>query len=335
MFSTALLLSLSVSAQASTIFALNATTDELMVYDTIAASSYSAGAIGFNYEFGDAAYDEATATMYFVVARPTPELYAWNTSTGAYGLVGGLTVDELFAADVDPSTGHILAVQNSTGDLYDIDPANGAATLVANTGIAADGGYWDDTLDGLVVNAIGAQTFFYITRAGVVTLLGGSGLGLNNNDFDLETSTGTIYSFDWSMNIQSFQYPSFSLLSTTGSAFASDALVIWADVPPIPDPLMQTVSGTCPGSLTIQGSYLTPGGQAAILSGTGPGTFTIPVGVCAGSSVGLTAPRLLTTVTVPPSGTISGTPTFNAAQCARSYQIVDLTTCRVSNVYQP
>lgn len=336
MITTALLtLALSSSAQAATILSVNATTDELMVFDTTTAVSYSAGSLGFSYDFGDAAYDDALATMYIVVARPTPSLYAFNLTTGAFGLVANLTVNELFAADVDPSTGHILAIQNSTGDMYDIHPTTGVETFVYSVGVRADGGYWDDALDGLVVNPIGAQSYYLVSRTGLATFLGGSGGFVDNNDVDLDAASGQIWSFDWSTNIRSLSYPSFGLLTSAANTYASDALVIIDNVPPIPDPLMETVSGTCPGTIGIQGSYLTPGGQAAVLTGTGPGTFTIPVGVCTGYSVGLTAPRLLATVTVSPSGTISGTPTFNAAQCAKSYQIVDLTTCRVSNVYQP
>ncbi len=206
---------------------------------------------------------------------------------------------------------------------------------MANVGIEADGGYWDDSLDGLVVNSIAAQSYFLVSRTGVVNFLGGSGGFVDNNDFDLDAGTGQVWSFDWSTTIRTLSYPAFGLLTATANTYASDALVIIDSVPVVPDPVMETAFGSCPGPVGIEGSNLTPGGQAAVLSGSGPGTFTIPVGVCAGFSVGITAPRLLATVTVSANGTISGTPTFNAAQCAKSYQIVDLATCRVSNVYQP
>lgn len=331
-----LLLGLASSAHAATILAVNATTDELMVRSTTGAFvEYSAGPLGFSYDFGDAAYDDAAGLFYIVVARPTPALYKFDLNTGAFGLVANLTQPDLFAADVDPTTGNVLAVQYGTSNLFSIDPNTGVETFIATTTVAPSGGYWDDALDGLVINTIGTQEFKLVSRTGVTTTLANAGGGMNDVDFDLETATNTVWGLDWSAVTWSFSYSTFGLLGSTAGAYQSDAAAIIDNTPYVPAPSMQTTSGSCPGVIGISATNLTPGGQAAILSSAATGSFIIPTGICTGTPVGLAAPSLLSMVTVPPSGTISGTPTFNAAQCARFYQVVDIATCQVTNVYQP
>lgn len=331
-----LLLGLATSAQASTMLTINSDTDELMVYSTTGAfAEYSAGWIGFDYQFGDAAYDDAAGLYYIIVARPTPALYKLDLNTGAYGLVAYLTQTDLFAADVDPTTGNILAVQYPTMNMFSIDPNTGVETFVATTGVNPSGGYWDDALDGLVINTIGLQEFKLVTRTGVTTTLASYASGVNDSDFDLDTTTGTVWGVDWSPTLWSFSYPAFGVLLGAPTAYHTDATAIIDNPAYVPPPSMQTTSGSCPGVIGISATHLTPGGQAAILNGSAPGSFTIPTGACAGNLVGLAAPHLLSMVTVPPSGTVSGTPTFNAAQCAKYYQVVDIATCRVTNVYHP
>jgi len=92
---------------------------------------------------------------------------------------------------------------------------------------------------------------------------------------------------------------------------------------------------SCPGPVPPRIAGLTSRGTAAILQGSGPGSFTIPSGNCAGTVVPLANPRLLTAVNVPVSGDVTASPTFSAGMCGKSFLAVDLNTCRISNAFIP
>lgn len=50
-----------------------------------------------------------------------------------------------------------------------------------------------------------------------------------------------------------------------------------------------TVTGACPGPITIAASGATPGGTVAIAWSATTGTFALPSGTCAGTTLGLAA----------------------------------------------
>ncbi len=95
-----------------------------------------------------------------------------------------------------------------------------------------------------------------------------------------------------------------------------------------------TVSGVCPGEVTVNISGVTPDGLVAILAAASEGTFTVPGGRCAGTELGLADPRVLTTVTADINGEVSLAPTVSAGACGLFIQAADVTTCMPSNVAQ-
>jgi len=325
-------LALSLDAHAAIALAISAGTDEIYVYDTTLGTSYSAGYIGFDYEFGDFAYDDIAYKLHIVVARPTPELWTWDLLTGSYGPVGPLP-PEIFAADVDPQTGHILAADWLNLTLWDIDPATAAATPIASLPTVFDGGFWDNSIDALVFNTPGSADFYSITRTGVATHIGGDYTWINNNDFDLEVATGVVHSMDYSSQYLTFSHPSYTTIGPGSISWYGDAFAI-IDNPATPG-IRLTGTGSCPGPINISITGLTPGGRVAILQASGAGSFTVPSGSCAGTVIPLNRPRLLATPSADASGAINATPTFGAAMCGKSYLAVDLTTCALSNVYIP
>lgn len=89
-------------------------------------------------------------------------------------------------------------------------------------------------------------------------------------------------------------------------------------------------AGACPGTMTLTTSGGTAAGAVAVLFGA-PGSTMKPDGVCAGTFLQLSNPRIFTVIIANGSGV--GTMTFNApaVACGRTLQAVDLATCGVSN----
>jgi hypothetical protein len=91
-----------------------------------------------------------------------------------------------------------------------------------------------------------------------------------------------------------------------------------------------TVSGTCPGTVTFDWNGFNAG-TFSVLTGAAQGTFTIPPGApCAGTQIGLTRPSLVTTQSTNATGTV--TATLGRNFCGELIQMVDMTSCQVSNV---
>ncbi|MEZ4241337.1 MAG: hypothetical protein R3F59_35305 [Myxococcota bacterium] len=91
------------------------------------------------------------------------------------------------------------------------------------------------------------------------------------------------------------------------------------------------VTGTCP-SITWAAEGLTPGGRAVLMGARQPGQQTLPVGPCAGSLTGLgplVRSQVLRTDEV--GGYLRAT-ALAGGECRAAYQLLDLATCRVSNV---
>lgn len=87
------------------------------------------------------------------------------------------------------------------------------------------------------------------------------------------------------------------------------------------------LSGDCPGPVSVFAGNLTPGGAVAVIRGTGPGSFTVPSGACAGANVPLASPSLISLVTANGFGQWSLVPTLGGPACAAWISVVDMATC--------
>jgi len=91
-----------------------------------------------------------------------------------------------------------------------------------------------------------------------------------------------------------------------------------------------TISGSCPGSVTLSATGGTPGGVAGIIFGQA-GSDPLLGGPCAGTQTDLTNPQLFRTLPFDGSGSFSLTATAPSAVCGLSLQVVDGASCTVSN----
>lgn len=324
-------------AEASTMLLVDATNDRLVAIDTVTQVNTVIQSLGFAYDFGDATYDPATGIYYIIVARPSTSLYAYDTATGTMTLRGSLAINEVFAAGFDPSSGYIYAVQNSTSNFYRMDPSNGTMTLIGNIGVAADGGYWDSVRGGLVVNRIATQELHLVLANGNHSLIGDNGVYSDNTDFDRDYGTDLLWSYDWSRNYRSLSSATLAIQSSGSYGFASDAMAIVDSVsPPPPAPLeFSFSSGSCPGPLTLSFSGFTPFGAIGFVRGTGPGSFSVPRGGCAGTTMDLASPSFMRFLYADASGNLTLNVNSQAHHCGYYYQAMDMSTCGVTDYDTP
>lgn len=97
-----------------------------------------------------------------------------------------------------------------------------------------------------------------------------------------------------------------------------------------------SVTGTCPGPMTVTISGLTPGGSYYLARAQNAGVATIPGGPCGGTEIRLNPASpgwSVSTLSSPPSGTATFSITAPASMCNRRFEVVDVGSCQVSNVW--
>lgn len=309
--------------------------DHVVAVDTLNHTTADLGPLGFDWVGGDAAYDEAAGRVLLLSAGPSRALYAFDLATFAVTEIGPLGIDNLGAADIDPSTGLIWAVQSNSGDLYAIDAATGVASFQAHTGILADGGYWDPIRHGLVIARHGNNELLLLGGPQHnITSLGVPGGWAGPSDLGCDPETMNVWTIRSNGDVTVYSQPRFQIVDQLSLPFGSDAAVFVRDfaLPGLPRIAGQ---GSCPGSidLTIDGG--TPGSSVAILSAAGTGRSAIPQGVCAGMPVGLASPQVIGVVRADGAGVIHRTLSAPPGLCGTAFQAIDLQTCQVSNVWIP
>jgi|GEM_PF-3579946 len=93
-----------------------------------------------------------------------------------------------------------------------------------------------------------------------------------------------------------------------------------------------SLTGACPGPITITATGLTPGGSVQLWSGKNPGSTIINSGNCAGADLNIAKAKLQTTRKADANGTLRIGREFSEANCGRLFQVLDLATCATSNV---
>ncbi len=113
----------------------------------------------------------------------------------------------------------------------------------------------------------------------------------------------------------------------TGSPFAGP----YGAPPPMLPSLM--IAGACPGVVDIIGTDLSSGGQVALLTANGFGISNLPGGPCIGVLTDLDAGSMTFrgTFNADGFGELILSPTLPAGACGSAVQLLDLTTCTVTN----
>jgi len=91
------------------------------------------------------------------------------------------------------------------------------------------------------------------------------------------------------------------------------------------------VTGTCPGTLDIAVTGATPNGTVPLVFGSGPGSFIVPGGQCAGVELALSQPRVRGRETADANGAINVMKTVPGGACGMLLQVLDIGSCSTSN----
>ena len=94
-----------------------------------------------------------------------------------------------------------------------------------------------------------------------------------------------------------------------------------------------TVSGSCPGTVTLQLTGGTPNSNAGLIFSNATGSDVLGAGPCVGTPSGLDGPGLFSLVPLDNMGRFSLTRTAPAGVCGVFLQVVD-SSCNLSNVEQ-
>lgn len=99
------------------------------------------------------------------------------------------------------------------------------------------------------------------------------------------------------------------------------------------DGLSLTVAGASCPSVTFNVSGAAPFATLAFISGRSAGSFTVPSGICAGSTMGVTPPILRAIVGADSGGGLSLSVVLPPVACGTLFiQVVEVNTCSTSNV---
>jgi len=93
-----------------------------------------------------------------------------------------------------------------------------------------------------------------------------------------------------------------------------------------------SLSGSCPGPMTVTINGAAPGAEVVVGIGTGNGGITLPSGPCAGTDIELSGVITRKSFTADASGTVSFTENPGAGVCGGFVQAVDFTTCDASDL---
>jgi len=157
----------------------------------------------------------------------------------------------------------------------------------------------------------------------------------STDTFDVDTNAnalrwGTMYNYGFEANAPPARLEASVELFRPGAADAPTALVIGPNNLS-GEPLL-SAAGSCPGNLDLAIENLAPGGRIGIVSGNSPGQTTIPGGVCAGVELDVANASLLRVANADQDGKFSLSQPLSDRPCGRVLQVVDLTTCAVSNI---
>lgn len=97
-----------------------------------------------------------------------------------------------------------------------------------------------------------------------------------------------------------------------------------------PPPPSLSITGSCPGPVTVNLANCTPGGSIPVLMGAA-GIYVKPGGACAGITLGINPPSLLVMLTADGAGAASLSGNAPAGACGRTLQGVDAATCTATN----
>jgi hypothetical protein len=293
-------------------------------------SGYSASAAGLAalgithtaYDSNGAAFLAASASADLLIVE-TPGNY-WPPDVGSAVATalsqGKLVITHHWAYDFDGTSAALLpALGIGTPTVYDFYPSD-----LFSTGSPVD---FFSVLGGALTQGqdlAGYDNTYFTTISGTIAATNASGqtaIAVTNGG---TTIVNGYVPWDW-------QYTD---VNGNGKPDGQDVVEAEIDylLNGVTPRLTLAMTGSCPGTIAVSITNGTPNGPMGVVRANGTGAFTVPSGPCAGTQLGLgtSGITLLATPNFNASGNKSASPTLGV--CNKYYQIVNLTTCEVSNV---
>lgn len=197
------------TAHAGLLYAIDTSNDTLVTFDTMTLAQNVIGDLGTDVLFGGAAYDPNSDTMYLVGGRNNNALYTVNRGTGAASLVGNHGIEDIFGLAYDSLNNVLYGTSDSENNLYSLNIATGATTLLASTQtgsvIRIGGGLaYNSLTDQLIGIRDGEGDLYEINRlTGQGTLLF-DGPFTNNSGLTYDPDANLYWDIDWDGNLYSY-----------------------------------------------------------------------------------------------------------------------------------
>ena len=172
--------------------------DVLVAIDPLTLTTMDVGPLGVAFDFGEVAWDTTNGVLWMIDGRPQESLYTVDTTTGMATLVGPHLITDLFGLAHDPTTNTVYGSGESPTGFYSMNQMTGAATLIGDPAVAADGLTYDSLRDEIVALAGGGGQMHSIDRmTGAPTLLSSEGF-INNCGLAYDPFQDVYWAIDWS-----------------------------------------------------------------------------------------------------------------------------------------
>ena len=250
-----------------------------------------------------------------------------------------ISADGRFVAFLSTAGNLVLGDTNGRDDIFVHDRDTGITERVS---VASDG--TQENANSRFSPAISADGRFVAFDSFATNLVPGDTNG-REDIFVHDRVTGTtervnVHSDGTQANQNGSQEPDISADGRFVAFYSAAKNLVDGDTNDAPDifvhdrgaPPQLSLTGACPGSVSLSLSNATPDGLVAFAWGTTEGSVTLPPGPCAGTKIGLAEPSPLDVLTADQSGGISLDRTVGAGVCGLLVQAVDVTTCGPSNV---
>lgn len=244
-----------------------------------------------------------------------------EVANGSVNNVGEVVTEDGFQVTKDPGEPHQFAVFGTQESRYP-----GSTALFNNTvnGVirisAIDGSPFDvESIDVAMLNGAGSVALHLVgnvSGGGQVTQT------INHSDGGLPLDLIT-YTLNGFVNLDSIEWTQESPYHQFDNVVISQG------------GYRLSITGECPGTVTLRWRGATPSRQQAIVFALSTGSFRIPNGPCQGTVLGLGSQglRLINTIgTGNGEGTINGR--IGTGACGGYLQLVELPSCTTSNVAQ-
>lgn len=285
---------------------------------------------------GGLARDEANDIIY-LTSTSLDSLFTLDLDTGQATLVGpyGDSAIVMHGLEFDPTTDTLYGVSSHNNGLYDINTSNGSATLIGTSGLSSftNLGY-DSTNDIMWATNSGSDSFYRMDRSnGSTTLIGPLNGSTNPNGVAYRPDNDRLYVVDNSQDNLYWIDRNTGTANVIGSTGSGNLLgLLW-----IPDNLVLTLSGECPGTITVQWSGASINRGLGIVFASNQGSYRIPNDPCGGTTLGLGTQNLqlvISTRTGIGSGEIRGHAGPSACRGFLQLVVLDGNPCTTSNVEQ-